>query len=131
MKLLLDTPIWLWSLLSPERLIRKVSQALEDPANELWVSPFSTWEALVLAQRGRVDLKPDPVRWIDRVFKTVPFLEAPFNHRVAVQSRLLDFPHQDPVDRFLGATAMVYGLILVTADQHLLKTKNISLLPNK
>jgi PIN domain nuclease of toxin-antitoxin system len=130
-KLLLDTHIWLWSLLEPERLTGKVSQALEDQVNELWVSPFSTWEVLVLAQKGRVSLKPDPVRWIDRVFKNVPFLEAPFNHQVAVQSRLLDLPHQDPVDRFLGATALVYGLTLVTADEHLIKTKKISILPNK
>jgi PIN domain nuclease of toxin-antitoxin system len=38
--------------------------------------------------------------------------------------------HQDPVDRFLAATAQVYELTLVTADAHLLALKGISLLPN-
>lgn len=125
MKLLLDTHIWLWSLLEPERLAKKVSQELENRANELWVSPFSTWEALILAEKGRVELKPDPIQWVDRVFETLPFVEAPFNHRVAVTSRMLDLPHRDPVDRFLGATALVYDLVLVTADKNLIRSKKI------
>ena len=33
MKLLLDTHIWLWSLLEPDRLTKEVAQALEDQAN--------------------------------------------------------------------------------------------------
>jgi PIN domain nuclease of toxin-antitoxin system len=131
MKLLLDTHIWLWSLLEPGRLTKKVAQALEDQANELWVSPFSNWEALILAQKGRVHLQPDPVKWLGKVFKSFPFREAPFNHQVAIQSRLMELPHQDPVDRFLSATALVYSLTLVTADERLLHSKKIALLPNK
>jgi PIN domain nuclease of toxin-antitoxin system len=131
MKLLLDTHIWLWSLLEPDRLTKKVAQALEDRANELWVSPFSTWEALILAQKGRVHLQPDPIKWLLEVFKSLPFREAPFNHQVAVQSRLMELLHQDPVDRFLAATALVFGLTLVTADERLLHAKKITLLANK
>jgi PIN domain nuclease of toxin-antitoxin system len=131
MKLLLDTHIWLWSLLEPSRLTKKVAQALEDQANELWVSPFSTWEAMVLAEKGRIQLRPDPVHWLTQVFKSLPFLEAPFNHQVAIQSRQLDLTHQDPVDRFLGATALVYHLTLVTADEGLIRSKKIPILPNK
>ena len=41
MKLLLDTHIWLWSTLEPQRLARRVGKALADPANELWLSPVS------------------------------------------------------------------------------------------
>ena len=130
MKLLLDTHIWLWSLLEPDRLTKKVAQALEDQANELWISPFSIWEAMILAEKGRIQLQPDPVHWLTQVFKSLPFREAPFNHQVAIQSRLLDLPHQDPVDRFLGATALVYHLTLVTADEGLIQSKKISILPN-
>jgi PIN domain nuclease of toxin-antitoxin system len=131
MKLLLDTHIWLWSLLEPDRLTKKVAQALEDQANELWVSPFSTWEAMILAEKGRIQLQPDPVHWLTQVFKSLPFRETLFNHQVAIQSRLLDLPHQDPVDRFLGATALVYHLTLVTADEDLIQSKKISILANK
>ena len=34
LRLLLDTPILLWSLLDPDRLGRNVAAALDDPANQ-------------------------------------------------------------------------------------------------
>ena len=40
MKLLLDTHIFLWSLLEPTRLSERVTAELENPLNELWVSPL-------------------------------------------------------------------------------------------
>lgn len=61
MRLLLDTHILLWALLEPARLSKRVATALQDPANELWVSPISTWEMILLAEKGRVILEPDPV----------------------------------------------------------------------
>lgn len=75
--------------------------------------------------------EPDPLVWIRTVYRTLPFKEASLNHEVAVESRLVDLPHQDPVDRFLAATARVYGLTLVTADERLLHSKKFSTLPNR
>jgi PIN domain nuclease of toxin-antitoxin system len=40
--LLLDTHILLWSLLEPARLTKKLALELENPANELWISPSTT-----------------------------------------------------------------------------------------
>lgn len=131
MKLLLDTHVLLWSLLEPGRLTTGVATALEDPANELWLSPVTTWEVLILAEKGRITLEPDPFHWIRTVYTTVPFKLAPLNHEVAVESRLIDLPHQDLVDRFLAATARVYGLTLVTADERLLHSQTFSALPNR
>ena len=34
-------------------------------------------------------------------------------------SNELDLPHRDPADRFLAATALVFGLMLVTLDRRL------------
>jgi PIN domain nuclease of toxin-antitoxin system len=124
-KLLLDTHIFLWSLLDPERLGRRAAMELENTSNELWLSPISLWEVLILAERGRVTLQPDPVRWLHTVLAAVAFHEAPLNREVAIQSRLVALPHQDPVDRFLAATALVYDLTLVTADDRLLKSQRV------
>ncbi len=131
MKLLLDTHILLWSLLEPEKLSKRVASELEDPSNERWVSPISIWEVLILAERGRVILNPDPLTWIRNLLRTIPLKEAPLNHEVAIQSRTIDLRHQDPVDRFLAATAIVYDLTLVTADERLLVSRTLSSLPNK
>lgn len=131
MKLLLDTHIWLWSLIEPERLSPKVSAALADPANERWLSPLSVWEALLLIERGRlvVDLPGDA--WVKEALARAPVIDAAVTREVALASRGFKTHHRDPVDRFLVATAAVFELTLVTSDRALLEMKGVALLPNR
>ena len=131
MKLLLDTHILLWSLLEASRLTKRVAAELENASNELWVSPLSVWEIITLAEKGRVILEPDPITWIRKVFSTVPLKEALLNNEIAIRSRRVAHAHKDPVDRFLAATAVVYDLTLVTADERLLRSQDFATLPNK
>lgn len=130
MKLLLDTHIFLWSLLDSTRLTKTVVAAIEEPDNELWLSPVTSWECLVLAQRGKVRLHPDPVAWLRQQLGRLAPREAPLNHEVAIVSRVLDLSHGDPADRFLAATAAVYELVLVTADERLLAGRGFQVLAN-
>ena len=129
MKLLLDTHIWLWSLQDPERLGHRARQELGNPENELWLSPISTWEALVWNAKGRLQLPADLADWVARA--TAPFREAPLTHEIALASRRLLLPRQDPADRFLAATAKVLSLTLVTADTQLLGLGEIATLGNR
>lgn len=130
MKLLLDTHIWLWGLLEPERLVPAVRAALQSPDNELWLSPISVWEALVLAERGRMSVTVAPAEWVQQMVQALPRREAPLTHDIAVVSRRLALSHQDPADRFLAATAQVLGLTLVTADERLLQSNEFEVLAN-
>ena len=130
MKLLLDTHIWIWALLEPDRLSDEVRAALESPGNELWLSPISVWEALLLAERGRLRIVGSPVAWVEAMVSKVPRREAAITHDIAVASRQLALSHQDPADRFLAATARVLGLTLVTSDERLLGSTEFDVLPN-
>ncbi len=130
MRLLLDTHVWLWSLLDPSRLGRRTAAALDDPANELWLSPISIWETLMLAGRRRVILEPDAERWVRATLERLPFREAPLNTEVAIASRSLRISSDDPADRFLAATARVYQLTLVTADARLRRIPHVAVMPN-
>ena len=130
MGLLLDTHIWLWSLLDPDRLGNSARRALRSGEVELRLSPISVWEALLLAERGRVVLAPDPRRWLRKAMSITPIAEAPLTIDVAFASRTVDLKHQDPADRFIVATAKVHGLTLVTADRRLLRCGDIEVLPN-
>jgi len=130
-KLLLDTHILLWSLLEPSKLTDVVAKELESQANELWISPISTWEIMILVEKRRVILDVYPEAWLREVFKTIPFKEAPINHEVAIRSRTLVLSHQDPADRFLAATAVVYDLTLVTADERLIESDEYTVLANR
>jgi PIN domain nuclease of toxin-antitoxin system len=129
LRLLLDTHIWLWSLIEPERLGKRTRGELRDPENELWLSPVSIWEALILHDKGRVYLASDAGEWIAR--NTAPFREAPLTHEIAAASQVLRLAHRDPADRFLAATAKVLDLTLVTADVNLLGLGEIATLGNR
>ena len=131
MKLLLDTHIWLWALLEPERLAGDVRAALQAPENELWLSPISVWEAMVLAERGRLSVNSDAQGWVRQMVDAIPRREAPLTHEIALMSRRMSLAHQDPADRFLAATARVLDLTLVTADERLLASTEYAVMANR
>lgn len=128
MKLLLDTHIWLWSVLEPHRIGRHLARELASDANEFWISPISTWEALVLQRKGRVQLTGDLRVWLEQALKNLK--EAPLTHEIAIEAQFLNL-HGDPADRFLAATAKVLSLTLVTADKNLLGLGDIATLANR
>lgn len=131
MRLLLDTHIWLWSLLEPQRLSRRVAKELADPANQLWLSPVSVWETLVLCQKGRLALNEDPSSWIAKAMRASPVAEAPVNTEVAMETAKIRLPHRDPADHFLVATARVFELTLVTADDRLIQARQARILASR
>ena len=131
MRLLLDTHIWLWGLLDPSKLTNRVARALEDSKNELWLSPISVWELIILVDKGRIVLNSEVVEWITEAFKKVPLKEATITNDVVLETRAVRLPHRDPADRFLVATARVLDLTLVTADERLIEAKSCALLANK
>ena len=131
MKLLLDTHIWLWSVLEPERLARRGAKEIQDSSNELWLSPISIWELIVLWQKRRMIPGEDIEAWIPHALRSLPLQEASVTYEVARETGRLRLPHRDPADRFLVATAKVFELTLVTADERLLKVRDVSVLANR
>ena len=131
MKLLLDTHIWIWSLLQPERMAPRVQTALEDPANEKWLSPISVWELVILVEKKRVFLNVSVDEWVVQAMAVAPLRETPLTTEVALATSKTRLSHRDPADAFLVATAKVFDLTLVTTDARLLAAKGISLLRNR
>ena len=128
MKILLDTHIWIWALQNSDRLGVQTARELEDVSNEIWLSPISTWEALTLHFKGRIEIQGDLANWVKRA--TAGKNEAPLTHEIALIARQLEM-HQDPADRIIVATAQVLNLTLLTADKELLGLKNIRTLANR
>jgi PIN domain nuclease of toxin-antitoxin system len=130
-KLLLDTHIWIWSHIEPEQLAKPVVAALSAPNTELWLSSISVWEFLLLVERKRLVLDRPAREWLDAAWAAAPMQEAPLTREVAIKSRSVKVPHQDPADRFIAATAEVYELTLVTGDENLLKGRGFHKLANR
>jgi len=128
LKLLLDTQIWLWGMREPHRLGKMVQRDLVQKENELWLSPVSVWEAMVLIRKRKISIAQSSTEWM--AASTALFKEAPFTWEIARLSEVLQLPHADPADRFIAATAKVFGLTLVTADRNLLGLGDIATLAN-
>ena len=123
MPFLLDTHVWLWGINEPERLPTSVRTELEMASEPPRLSPISLWEVILLAERGRITLSPNPRTWLREAARTVR--EVPLTFEVAAASRQLHLDHEDPADRFIVATAKVFGLRLVTADTRLLRCPDV------
>jgi PIN domain nuclease of toxin-antitoxin system len=130
-KLLLDTHIWIWSFLEPRNIAPRAAEALQDPSNEKWLSPISLWELMLLVEKGRVTLNLSVEEWIGQALREAPIREAPLTAEVVLATNKISLPHRDPADRFLAATALAFGLTLVTSDVRLLSVKGLSSLANR
>jgi PIN domain nuclease of toxin-antitoxin system len=117
----LDTHIWLWYLAGDTRLSPQVADLLSQSSLDIWISSASIWEALILGERGRVKMVPDPERWIQANLTLLQAKEALLTWEIAYLSRSLEFDHADPIDRFIAATAFQLNIPLVTADASLQK----------
>ena len=130
MKLLLDTHIWLWSHLSPNRLSTPVIRELNRSTNERWLSPVSIWELVLLVEKGRVVLAEDLESWLAHAAERSPIFEAPLNQAIALETLRVKLPYRDPADRLLVATARLLNLTLVTGDRRLIQARQAPVFPN-
>ena len=130
MKLLLDTHIWLWWALEPQRVGRGVRREIDRPTNEVYLSPVSIWEAALLHRRKRLHIAADFHLWVARALDHPRLQQAPFTFDVATEASRIQLPQSDPGDLFLAATASAFDLTLVTADPQLQQCRWLKTLSN-
>ena len=115
MKLLLDTHILLYALTEPERLVRKRSESIENPANAVFVSAVSIAEIAIKASIGKLRVDIDLLAAVDEA----GFEWLDFSPQEAMQLAELPLHHRDPFDRMLVVQSKVNNLTLVTDDSKL------------
>ena len=98
-------------------LAAAVETVLESEIAERCISAVSIIELFWLWQAGRIPLNPDV--WLDDALKSWTVL--PITAPIARQSVLWDWPHRDPADRILAATAKVEKIELWHTDTILKK----------
>ncbi len=117
---LLDTHVWIWYLLGSERLPEGVRRAIDGSPSESWLAPISVWELGMLHARGRIEVRGGPRAWYLEAQRRLPLREAALTSEVALLSLEIDLGHRDPADHLIAATAVAYGLTLLTLDERML-----------
>jgi PIN domain nuclease of toxin-antitoxin system len=125
--ILLDTHVVIWLAEDQQRISSRARDAITSSREGvlgLAVSSMTLLELARLASQKRIELTPnleDFLRDVERRFAVLPI-----TGRICVQA--FEFPvnyPKDPADRVIGATAVVEGLHLVTADQAIRQSKAV------
>lgn len=121
---LLDTHEWLWLQNGDAAKLKAaaVRQFTElQRRGELFVSAVSIWEIAIAVSKERLYLGSSVEDWVQQGLADDGLQLLPLTPRILIEStRLADYPHGDPGDRMLIATAREQDLTLITRDDKIL-----------
>ncbi|HEV3263297.1 MAG TPA: type II toxin-antitoxin system VapC family toxin [Gemmataceae bacterium] len=90
--------------------------AIRDPANEVYLSVASVWEAVIKYALGKLPLPEAPAEYLPRQREVHRITTLPVEEGALMHLASLPLLHRDPFDRILIAQALQHGLRLVTVD---------------
>jgi PIN domain nuclease of toxin-antitoxin system len=123
--ILLDTHIVVWLAFDEAQLSKNARAAINDARKSgegLAISDISLLELVTLSSKGRIRLDITLESFLREV--EARFVVLPISGRACV--RVLGLPAaypKDPADRIIGATALVEGLPLLTADREIRRSR--------
>jgi len=115
MAMLLDTHTWAWALSDDNNLSQAALQALGGP-EMISVSPISIYEIAQKVRLGKWAAMEAKVTTLQETLIAQGAVLAPFTAEIAAMAGLLDWPHRDPFDRILAATALIGRMDFISAD---------------
>ena len=116
MKLLLDTHTFLWFIMGNANLSAAARAAIENLANEKYVSVASVWEIAIKVSVGKLSLSAPFSTLIPDQLSANEFELLNLDVAHAAELITLPFHHRDPFDRLLIAQAMVEQMQIVSID---------------
>ena len=126
--ILVDTHVVVWLAFDQNQLSKRARAAIDDARKNgdgLAISDITLLELAVLASKGRIDLGISLESFLQEVetrFVVLPITGRACAHAIALPTA---YP-KDPADRIIGATALVEGLSLITADRNILRSKVVA-----
>jgi PIN domain nuclease of toxin-antitoxin system len=119
MRLLLDTHTFLWFVLDDPQLSSTARNLIEDPANEVDVSPASYWEIAIKIKLGKYALPQPYQQFMETQFAANDVHILPIEPRHTALLTTMPFHHKDPFDRLLVAQALSDGVSIISVDSQL------------
>ena len=120
-----DTHVLIQDALEPQKLSRRARAVMEGEHGPLGASDISLWEIAMLIAKGRIEPAADGARFIEKILVARAIEVLPITARIAVLSQSDVFPHRDPADRIIAATAVAHRARLVTSDAALRRSPGV------
>ncbi|HEY4000320.1 MAG TPA: type II toxin-antitoxin system VapC family toxin [Candidatus Xenobia bacterium] len=117
MRLLLDTQVVLWAMVSPQRLPLTLTNQLEEGDTEVYVSVASCWEIAIKYALGKLALPDEPAVYLPPQFIRHGMVPLPVGLTHALAVGAMPPHHNDPFDRLIIAQATIETLHTVTSDR--------------
>lgn len=118
MILLVDTHVFLWAVLSPKRISKKVREILLDPECAKYVSIITFWEISLKFSLGKIDLTGVLPDELPTIAKDTGFEILNLDANTASSFyKLPKLRNKDPFDRMLAWQAISCGYCLLTQDE--------------
>jgi PIN domain nuclease of toxin-antitoxin system len=116
MNVLLDTHVFIWLSINPERLSEQAAALLIDEANRWFLSVVSVWEIQIKRQLGKLTLSLPLQDLIANQQQTngLQLLSIKLDH-IFMLENLPQF-HRDPFDRLIIAQAITEQMSLLSID---------------
>jgi PIN domain nuclease of toxin-antitoxin system len=125
--ILLDTHVVVWLAFDQEQISKKARNAIDDArknADGLAISDITLLELTTLASKGRIRLDISLESFLQEV--EARFIVLPISGRACARITGLPASYpKDPADRIIGATALVEGLYLLTADREIRRSRTV------
>jgi PIN domain nuclease of toxin-antitoxin system len=125
--ILLDTHVVIWLAQDYERIsptARSAIQTARKKERGMAVSCITLLEIARLAAHGRIRLTPDAETVLAEVEDR--FIVLPITRNIALQAfKLPEGYPNDPVDRVIGATALIEDIPLLTADREIRRSRAV------
>ncbi|MCK8495122.1 type II toxin-antitoxin system VapC family toxin [Spirosoma sp. RP8] len=117
MDYLADTQVFIWAIVSPEKLKPIVQNILQ--TNTIWVSQISLFEIAIKQKINKLPELSLPVEALISQLYRDGFQLMPLRntHIAAYESIPLFANHRDPFDRLLIASALEENLTIISADE--------------
>jgi PIN domain nuclease of toxin-antitoxin system len=116
MRVLLDTQAFLWFILADPQISAKAKSIIEDPANDVELSPASYWEIAIKIKLNKYKLPQPYESFIDTQIAVNNFCILHIEPKHTAPLTTLNLHHKDPFDRLLIAQAIVEQIPIVSAD---------------
>ncbi|MES2753455.1 MAG: type II toxin-antitoxin system VapC family toxin [Pseudomonadota bacterium] len=121
--ILIDTHVLIWHIEGHAGLGQRARVLIETARREdgVLISAISAWEIVQLVTGRRLILSRESSDWIAGVMSLSGYQWSSVDANIAMRAAGMEWPHRDPADRFLVATAQLLRTPLLTADRGILE----------